>query len=1258
MPSSAEEFLTNLRKSNLLSTRQWDDLLWHLEGCPEPRKKCTEADLDSGRWPAISLSAVGLANRLVEKTWLTRWQADMLLAGKKAFFLGKYRLLDCIGSGGMGAVFKASDRGLKREVAIKLMSPAVVKDRRAVARFHKEIQAVAALNHPNIVAAYDADSVGNVHFLVMEYVDGQDLGQLVSADGPLPVGWACECIRQAAEGLQHAHEKGMIHRDVKPTNLLVTTDSENKRPLVKILDLGLARFVSETAPREPAPAKKTADDGSLTQIGQVMGTPDYIAPEQADDTRRADIRSDIFSLGCTLFRLLTGKLPYPGETVVEKLDARLKQDAVRVRSFRQEIPDELDAVVSKMLARKPENRYQTAREVAQALAPFSLQIPIDRWLKETRRDAGEDGPRRQRVRSPEEDTRLNEFFVHLGTQAAEDMPSTSPWLANWERVGTRSKIGLAAGVIVLLIAFGIWKSPSPSKLTIVWPIDERNGGTLEVDARPMVLPPSEQIVIFVAGKSLRIKLTRNGFEPIEQQIRLDRGESDTWTPTWKPTKRTIRRSVLATLEKRVETATGYEPLSQDAKLIRGELLEFSRANPATEESQSAVRLRSHLRWPLDLLSREKIPADELRRAGLGNPTDAPADLVAVFGNSRMKFWNRITSISASFNGKLIAAASLDGTVRIIDATTGNDLHYLRFGPDPLEVKFSPADLTLAVGGGRRDISLWNAVSGETRGTLTGAEWPMAFSTDGKLLAARAGRHEISLWNVAGPDLRRTMQGHAAGVIQSLTFSPNGLMLASSSSDDSVMLWDVASGQERRRYSRAHAPQFSPDSGFLAVGGANRDLELWDTRTGEVRHTLDEAGNPLGFAGDGKTLISYRPGRAIVWNMTTGDEIRTILEVPEVAAVTPNGKFLAAGDADEGFKLWSVTTGEVIAAQEGSTGVEVLATARDSAGIVVGGTDHVVRLWDTATGQEQLKASPPILAADLSPDGMQLAVRLGNRLEIRNVVSEEVVVTLHGSADDITTVGFSPDGRLIAGFGGWGFFRLSLRLWDAATGLELPLGSDQSGTVRTMAFSLNGNWLATAGDSRVATLWELSERTLSDSIDDFPDRIVSLAIHPEGGVLAAGSVDRTITLWDLKSKRGKTIRLEQTPQPGELEFSPDGKTLVVGISGGEVALLDLAAGRLRGRIPGPSTDTATVRLVPDGHRLFFAGNEGKIDEWTLIHQGRRPAEPGVTLQIGPDRGLIRRIYPAPDGRHLITLNGNGTVYVLRIEESRNVRENDR
>lgn len=293
---------------------------------------------------------------------LTEFQAQELLSGARTpLVLGDYVLLDKIGAGGMGQVFKAQHRVMERLVAIKLLPPNLVKDEDAVKRFQREVVAAAKLSHPHIVAALDARRERGVWCLVMEYVEGSDLACVVAREGPLPVARAVEYVRQAARGLAYAHENGVVHRDIKPANLLL-----DRKGVVKILDMGLARLDD---------AALTAAHDGLTTSGQVMGTIDYMAPEQAFSTKTADARADIYSLGCTLWRLLTGKNLFDGETVVQKLMAHQTLPIPSLASERADVSPLLQQIMERMVAKQPDDRFQTMAELEAALIRLDGSLP-------------------------------------------------------------------------------------------------------------------------------------------------------------------------------------------------------------------------------------------------------------------------------------------------------------------------------------------------------------------------------------------------------------------------------------------------------------------------------------------------------------------------------------------------------------------------------------------------------------------------------------------------------------------------------------------------------------------------------------------------------------------------------------------------------------------------------------------------------------------------------------------------------------------
>jgi hypothetical protein len=280
--------------------------------------------------------------------------------------LGQYQLLARLGEGGMGAVYKARHLQLGKVVALKVL-PAGLMNELSVARFHNEMKAVGRLDHPNIVAAHDAGQVGGTHFLVMEFVDGLDLSRLVRRHGRLPLADACELIRQAALGLQHAHERGLVHRDVKPSNLMLTRGG-----VVKVLDLGLARSLAEGPPAE-----------RLTATRQVIGTADYLAPEQWEDPHAADARADVYGLGCTLYHLAAGEAPFGGDryrTWAQKMRAHQETPAPPLRQRCPEAPEALAAVLDRMLAKDPADRHPSPGDVAEALRPFTAGCDPARLL--------------------------------------------------------------------------------------------------------------------------------------------------------------------------------------------------------------------------------------------------------------------------------------------------------------------------------------------------------------------------------------------------------------------------------------------------------------------------------------------------------------------------------------------------------------------------------------------------------------------------------------------------------------------------------------------------------------------------------------------------------------------------------------------------------------------------------------------------------------------------------------------------------------
>jgi eukaryotic-like serine/threonine-protein kinase len=349
---TAASFLAGVKQSGLIEPDRVDSLLAEL----------IEAGVDDN-------DSCAIAAAMVDRKVLTEWQSEKLLQGRhKGFILGRYRLLSLLGAGEMSAVYLAEHIMMERRCAIKVLPANKVQDTSYLGRFHREARAVAAMNHVNIVRAYDVDkqteSGTDIHFLVMEYVEGRNVEQVVKDQGPLDYITAVDTVRQAADGLGHAHQLGMVHRDVKPGNLLI-----DNQGIVKLLDLGLARFF------------KTTDEESLTikHDEKVLGTADYLAPEQAVDSHQVDARADIYSLGCTMYFALTGHPPFTDGTLVQRLLAHQTKTPPSVSYERPDIDPTLLAILDKMMAKKTSDRYQSAAEVSEALARWLIEHAPSAW---------------------------------------------------------------------------------------------------------------------------------------------------------------------------------------------------------------------------------------------------------------------------------------------------------------------------------------------------------------------------------------------------------------------------------------------------------------------------------------------------------------------------------------------------------------------------------------------------------------------------------------------------------------------------------------------------------------------------------------------------------------------------------------------------------------------------------------------------------------------------------------------------------------
>jgi serine/threonine protein kinase/WD40 repeat protein len=724
-----------------------------------------------------------LADELVRREWLTPFQVAQLLQGRGAeLVLGSYRLLEPLGKGGMGQVFKARHQLMKRVVALKVIRQEFLAHPQAVNRFRREIQLIARLAHPNIVMAHDAEQVGNVLLLVMEFCEGPTLERLVEEVGPLAVGQACAYIRQATLGLHHAWERGVVHRDIKPSNLLVAGT------LVKILDLGLAGL---RLPVGEAAASHTTPGSDL-----VLGTPDYMAPEQANDLRSADTRSDLYSLGCTFYHLLAGRVPFPGGSAWEKLLRHQVEQPFPLAQLRPDLPPVVGEIVGKLLAKNPAQRYQKPVEVAAALAPFARSSQPVSTVVLARPSTVEAPITRGAPPLTDPDPPSQPALQPQPAAPAADQPSSLRGAGgSWTRGAWF--LGLAIGT--LLLGYLVFRFAFPT-----WPPDGNKTAPLA--------PPNEWQLLFDLPHADCIYGV--AFSTDARVLAVAVGGC----PDGPPTSGVVKLWDVATgkIVKSLELpAPGPQcvAFSPDGKFLAAGLGHMK------TDGLGAVYLWDARTWEL--------------RQNVSQP-------------------HGILTLAFAPNSGTLAVAGRAKAIELLDLTTGTPrfANQLQGHTDTVNsVAFSPNGDLLASGASDRTVRLWNVAARREVGPLTAVEGckrisQVAFSPDGSKVAAvtnlypvQEQSHHLIVWEVATRHLTcppRTIGWNFSSVV----FTPESKELLTADQEGFVRLWNLNDPCNTAHFQWHHewaeALALSPDGGLLASGGKARTgpgevVKLWRVR---------------------------------------------------------------------------------------------------------------------------------------------------------------------------------------------------------------------------------------------------------------------------------------------------------------------------------------------------------------------------------------------------------------------------------------------
>jgi WD40 repeat protein len=1102
--------------------------------------------------------------------------------------LGRFEILRELGRGGFGVVFLAHDPELRREVALKVPRADALVTAELRARFRLEAQAAAGLEHPNIVAVYEAGEVGAVCYIAAAYCPGITLAQwLRQRSEPPPCCDAAALVAALADALQHAHSRGVLHRDLKPANVLLQSakpQAADVAPLTthqpKITDFGLARILAEGEEH--------------TRSGVIVGTPGYMAPEQAAGKNRAvSTAADVYALGVILYELLTGRVPFQGATALEVLRQVEAAEPPRPRSLRPAVPRDLETVCLKCLQKEPERRYASAAALADDLRRFLAGEPVQarpvgrlhrtwRWCRRNPALATITGLAvialvavavvsvlfgwNEARNAAELERSLRESRAHLRT-------------AEYRLADNYRERGLAlceqgeVGPGVLWMARGLEVAPADADdLHRNLRHNLAGWGRLLTPLRASLAHPPDAVraVAFSPdGKTLLTgsAITGQARGEITGAARL--WDADTGRPLGPPLAlpREARVVAFSPDGKTFLTACG------DRGLVKGERLDEARLWDAATSRPVGPPLR-----PGGLIVAAAFGPDgksiwtvtyqrtvQSWDPGTGQPLGAPLRLV-----------NVIPAAAFSADGRTLVTVEqtpqLQSRVTVWATATGKPVApSLPFPGVIRTVTLSPDGRTLLTGSDRV-FRFWDAATGKPLGpnldqpALVGAA---AFSPDGRTLATGlATEPGVQLWDAAtrlplGPPLPH--RGPALAV----AFSPDSrLLLTGCNLDSSARLWEVAPGVARGAplAPAGDSVAFSPDGRFVLTTGEGDAARLWDAATGTASgpllpfRTVPYPGPGPLFSPDGRRLLVPEGTRLRLWDVAAGQQVGATLQHEEQVltfAFRPDGRVVATAGRDRAARLWDAETGAPLGRTLPHQALIFrVVFSPDGRTMLTASADGTARLWDAATGEPR---GPPLAheggvwTAAFHPSGKTVVTGgSGPAARLWDTATGEARATLPHPGG-VITVAFNADGSRILTRG-----NPDARLWDATTGKPLGPPLPHEGRVLAAVFSPDGRTALTGGEDRTARLWDAAMGKPLGRPLAHRGRVLAVAFSPDGRTVATAGEDGSARLWEAETGKPLGPPLRHTGPIRAVAFSANGRTVATGSDDGTARLWDVAA----------------------------------------------------------------------------------------------------